>query len=41
MMHADVAGFHAYDNAMQFLNALKRILGLNYESLVGGFIGTV
>jgi len=41
MLHADVVGFHAYDHARHFLNASKRILGLNYESLVGGLIGIV
>lgn len=39
MLHADVIGFHAFDHARHFLNAGKRILGLNYESLVGGLIG--
>jgi hypothetical protein len=39
MLHADVVGFHAFDHARHFLNASKRILGLNYESLVGGLIG--
>jgi len=39
MLHADVLGFHAFDHARHFLNAAKRILGLNYESLVGGLIG--
>jgi len=39
MLHADVIGFHAFDHARHFLNAAKRILGLNYESLVGGLIG--
>lgn len=39
MLHADVVGFHAFDHARHFLNAGKRILGLNYESLVGGLIG--
>lgn len=39
MLHADVVGFHAFDYARHFLNASKRILGLNYESLVGGLIG--
>lgn len=39
MLHADVVGFHAFDHARHFLNATKRILGLNYESLVGGLIG--
>jgi trehalose 6-phosphate synthase/phosphatase len=39
MLHADVVGFHAFDHARHFLNAAKRILGLNYESLVGGLIG--
>lgn len=39
VLHADVVGFHAFDHARHFLNATKRILGLNYESLVGGLIG--
>jgi trehalose 6-phosphate synthase/phosphatase len=39
MLHADVVGFHAFDHARHFLNAAKRILGLNYESLEGGLIG--
>ena len=39
ILHADVVGFHAFDHARHFLNAAKRILGLNYESLVGGLIG--
>jgi len=39
MLHADVVGFHAFDYARHFLNASKRILGLNHESLVGGLIG--
>lgn len=39
MLHADVVGFHAFDHARHFLNAAKRILGLNYTSLVGGLIG--
>lgn len=39
MLHADVVGFHAFDHARHFLNAAKRILGLNYESLSGGLIG--
>lgn len=39
MLHADVVGFHAFDHARHFLTAAKRILGLNYESLVGGLIG--
>lgn len=39
MLHADVVGFHAFDHARHFLNASKRILGCNYESLVGGLIG--
>jgi trehalose 6-phosphate synthase/phosphatase len=39
MLHADVVGFHAFDHARHFLNATKRIMGLNYESLVGGLIG--
>ncbi|KAL7548856.1 hypothetical protein ACHAWF_012115, partial [Thalassiosira exigua] len=39
MLHADVVGFHAFDHARHFLNAAKRILGLGYESLVGGLIG--
>ncbi len=39
MLHADVVGFHAFDHARHFLNATKRILGLNHESLVGGLIG--
>ena len=39
MLHADVVGFHAFDHARHFLNAGKRILGLNYESLLGGLIG--
>ncbi len=39
MLHADVLGFHTFDHARHFLNAAKRILGLNYESLVGGLIG--
>ena len=39
MLHADVVGFHAFDHARHFLNASKRILGLTYESLVGGLIG--
>lgn len=39
MLHADVVGFHAFDHARHFLNAAKRILGLNYESLAGGLIG--
>jgi trehalose 6-phosphate synthase/phosphatase len=39
MLHADVVGFHAFDHARHFLNAGKRILGLTYESLVGGLIG--
>lgn len=39
MLHADVVGFHAFDHARHFLNAAKRILGLSYESLVGGLIG--
>ena len=39
MLHADVVGFHAFDHARHFLNAAKRILGLTYESLVGGLIG--
>jgi trehalose 6-phosphate synthase/phosphatase len=39
MLHADVVGFHAFDHARHFLNASKRILGLNYESIAGGLIG--
>ena len=39
MLHADVVGFHAFDHARHFLNAAKRILGLDYESMVGGLIG--
>ena len=39
MLHADVVGFHAFDHARHFLNANKRIMGLNYENLVGGLIG--
>jgi len=39
MVHADMVGFHAFDHARHFLNATKRILGLNHESLVGGLIG--
>ena len=39
MLHADVIGFHAFDHARHFLNAAKRILGLTYETLVGGLIG--
>jgi trehalose-6-phosphate synthase len=39
MLHADVVGFHAFDHARHFLNATKRILGLNHESLTGGLIG--
>jgi trehalose 6-phosphate synthase/phosphatase len=39
MLHADVVGFHAFDHARHFLNSAKRILGLSYESLVGGLIG--
>lgn len=39
MLHADVVGFHAFDHARHFLNATKRIMGLNYESLMGGLIG--
>jgi len=39
ILHADVVGFHAFDHARHFLNAAKRILGLSYESLVGGLIG--
>ncbi|EED95365.1 trehalose-6-phosphate synthase, partial [Thalassiosira pseudonana CCMP1335] len=39
MLHADVVGFHAFDHARHFLNAAKRILGLGYESLMGGLIG--
>lgn len=39
MLHADVVGFHAFDHARHFLNAAKRILGCNYETLVGGLIG--
>jgi trehalose 6-phosphate synthase/phosphatase len=36
MLHANVVSFHAFDHARHFLNAPKRILGLNYESLEGG-----
>lgn len=39
MLHADVLGFHAFDHARHFLNAAKRILGLNYDTMVGGLIG--
>jgi hypothetical protein len=39
MLHADVVGFHAFDHARHFLTAAKRILGLSYDSLVGGLIG--
>jgi trehalose 6-phosphate synthase/phosphatase len=39
MLHADVVGFHAFDHARHFLNAAKRILGLNYDSIAGGLIG--
>jgi trehalose 6-phosphate synthase/phosphatase len=39
MLHADVVGFHAFDHARHFLNAAKRILGLNYETIAGGLIG--
>ena len=39
MLHADVVGFHAFDHARHFLNATKRLLGLNHESLIGGLIG--
>jgi trehalose 6-phosphate synthase/phosphatase len=39
MLHANVLGFHAFDHARHFLNAVKRILGLDYESMVGGLIG--
>lgn len=39
ILHADVVGFHAFDHARHFLNAAKRILGLNYETIVGGLIG--
>lgn len=39
MLSADVVGFHSFDHARHFLTAAKRILGLTYESLVGGLIG--
>ena len=39
MLHADVVGFHAFDHARHFLNASKRILELNNESIEGGLIG--
>ena len=39
MLHADLIGFHSFDHERHFLNAAKRILGLTYESLVGGLIG--
>lgn len=39
ILHANVVGFHAFDHARHFLNAAKRILGLDYESMVGGLIG--
>ena len=39
MLHADLIGFHSFDHERHFLNAAKRILGLSYESLVGGLIG--
>jgi trehalose 6-phosphate synthase/phosphatase len=39
ILHANVIGFHAFDHARHFLNAAKRILGLDYESMVGGLIG--
>lgn len=39
ILHANVIGFHTFDHARHFLNASKRILGLPYETLVGGLIG--
>ncbi|GMI02684.1 hypothetical protein TrVE_jg6927 [Triparma verrucosa] len=39
MLSADVVGFHAFDHARHFLNASKRLMGLNYESKFGGLIG--
>ena len=39
ILHANVVGFHAFDHARHFLNAAKPILGLDYESMVGGLIG--
>lgn len=39
MLHADVVGFHTFDYARHFLSAAKRLVGVNYESLVGGLIG--
>ena len=39
MLHANILGFHTFDHTRHFLNASKRILGLNYETLVGGLIG--
>mmetsp|Transcript_1714 Transcript_1714/g.2524 ORF Transcript_1714/g.2524 Transcript_1714/m.2524 type:complete len:1280 (+) Transcript_1714:278-4117(+) len=39
ILNADLIGFHTFDHARHFLNSAKRILGLNYESLVGGLIG--
>eukprot|EP00968_Pinguiococcus_pyrenoidosus_P019693 scaffold2171_cov253-Pinguiococcus_pyrenoidosus.AAC.7 len=39
MVSADVVGFHAFDHARHFLNACKRILGLNYKSRKGGLMG--
>ena len=39
ILHANVVGFHTFDHTRHFLNASKRILGLTYETLVGGLIG--
>lgn len=39
ILAADVVGFHAFGYARHFLNACKRLMGLNYESKLGGLIG--
>mmetsp|Transcript_44982 Transcript_44982/g.140907 ORF Transcript_44982/g.140907 Transcript_44982/m.140907 type:complete len:1068 (-) Transcript_44982:2259-5462(-) len=39
MVSADVVGFHAFDHARHFLNACKRILGLQFKSRRGGLLG--
>jgi len=38
-LSADVVGFHSFDHARHFLNASKRLMGLNYHSRKGGLIG--
>ena len=39
MLHSSVIGFHAFDHARHFLHSAKRIMGCDYDTLVGGLIG--